>query len=257
MGSAGRLSLSPRLTPACSASASSADLHAVAAQVDDAARTGREIMRPYEARGVQFTLNRRGRVLVSPAALVDDSDRESLRAFRPEIIAALQARPARRRRAVPAVETLARRVRATVEHRDAQESYRQLRDAIRAEGGIRSNRDYATGEIPRELRRRPGRGGLFPDEMAQVLSYQGFGYEGDVGLFSDIERRKARVRETHEAYRAAAPRTRGEQTVCSDVCRNERGLFASCHRAGRHAVRQCRGVLRDAIGRFRRGRRSA
>lgn len=154
-----------------------------------------------------------------------------------------------RRPATPAARTVTERHSAQQAHADALRSWGELREAVRREGGIHPNPDFAASEIPREVRARRGYG-LAPDEMAQVLTARGFHFEGDDAMVQDIHRRRERVHETHEVAARVRSKT-GPSVVCVDACRDERGMFERCEVAARRAARYCRRRLRDAIGRFR------
>lgn len=126
--------------------------------------------------------------------------------------------------AKPSRKTEARRQAAQHDARSAAQSYEALRVAVQALGGIRPNRDYGAGEIPRELRARAGRPGLAPDEAAQLLSSAGFHYSGDVELFRDINRRRDRRAETRSTAAKHRPHKNPTQ-ICVDMVRDRRGRF--------------------------------
>src|SRR5262249_61044253 len=77
----------------------------------------------------------------------------------------------------PSGRTMHRRLAAQQGHADALLSWRELRDAIRAEGGIRPNGDFGASQIPTKLRAQPGHG-TAPDWMAQVWTSYGHHFEG-------------------------------------------------------------------------------
>lgn len=154
-----------------------------------------------------------------------------------------------RRPVKAAASTERARLVARTRYETARASHAQLRTAIQREGGISPNRDFPAREIPREFRARRNHG-LPPDEMAQVLTSQGFHFEGDSEMILAVQARRERLSETHEDVRRVAAR-HGPSEVCTENCRNPQGMFARCENAAQRAVRYCRTRWRDAVGRFR------
>ena len=210
-----------------------------------ARRTNPRTGRPYGKERAAAIVNRaaeRRRVLARQRRVLAAVDRQ---------IARRGGKPPAKKPATPSERTVRIRHTAQQEHADALRSWNELRTAIHREGGIHPNVDFAASEIPREIRAKKGYG-LAPDETPTILTSHGFHFSGDDELIQEIQRRRQRVHDTHEAAVRTRSRT-GPSIVCVDACRDELGMFERCELAARRAVRYCRRRLRDAIGRFRAG----
>jgi hypothetical protein len=85
-------------------------------------------------------------------------------------------------------------------------------------GGLRATRDYPRREIPADLYRKHGQA---PDEMAQFLTSEGFHFEGDVELITEVQKRRDRVKDSL----SARGRKRNPQMICMDIERDAQGRF--------------------------------
>jgi hypothetical protein len=176
------------------------------------------------------------------AAAQKRTDRELAKTPAGRAVLARVAKEKREERRKDAAAASAKTLGARRDALYASRSYSELLDAVRAEGGIRPDRDYKRGDFPAAAR---GGGHNAPDEILLRLERHGFHYGRADDLIEDLRKRSARRAElrarTHHVRRTAS----GELVV-ERIRRDPGGEYA-----GRGREPNDRHAFRDRFGRFR------
>lgn len=156
------------------------------------------------------------------------------------------ARVAKQRRSAESVSRARQTARDAETRRGAAEArsdYQALLRAVRAEGGIRPNRDYRAGDFPAAAR---GRGMNAPDEIVERLKSHGYHYDRDDDLIEDLRRRQAHAADVSDRARRSGVTRKGGESIRERIRRNWLGEYA-----GKGSEDNSRKAFRSPLGRFR------